>query len=71
MQCQTVIQKVTFVRFIKIPLFLKFSLPNDGRRNNKKKRKGKIKENQVKKRNGTFRSHVNGKGEKKSLCSQL
>lgn len=71
MQCQTVIQKVTFVRFIKMPLFLKFSLPQQWPEKQTKKRKGKIKENQVKKRNGTFRSHVNGKGEKKSLCSQL
>lgn len=56
MQCQTLIQKVTFVRFIKMPLFLKFSLPDDGRKTKNKNRKGKIKENQAKKRNGTEHS---------------
>lgn len=54
MQCQTLIQKVTFVRFIKMPLFLKFSLPDDGRRNKKNTEKEKLKK--IKQRNGTERN---------------
>lgn len=62
MQCQTVIQKVTFVRFIKMPLFLEIFAPDNDRKRQKRQRE-KLKK--IKQRNGTFRSHVNGKGEKK------